>query len=71
MRQTNTQLSLRNRAVWLESSFPYEESLHPWLSKVAQWRFWSAAQSDLNLRWAHMSKLTFPDVAVLLIIVRN
>ena len=33
--------------------------------KRAQWRFWSdcaIAQSDLNLRWAHMSKGTFSNV---------
>ena len=34
--------------------------------KCAQRRFWSDcanAQTDLNLRWAHMSEGTFPDVA--------
>ena len=33
--------------------------------KCAQWRFWSdcaTAQSDLNLRWAHLSEGTFSDV---------
>ena len=44
---------------------PHEETLNHWLSKFAQWRFWSDcanAQADLNLRWAHMSKGTFSDV---------
>ena len=45
---------------------PHEETLHPWLSKNRQWRFWSDcayAQSDQNHRWAHMSKGTFSVVA--------
>ena len=40
----------------------HDETLHSWLSKIAQWRFWSGcanAQADLNLRWAHMSEVTF------------
>ena len=40
------------------------------LCKRDQWRFWSDcanAQSDLNLRWAHVSKSTFSDVATLMI----
>ena len=46
--------------------FPHEEILHPWLSKCAQWRFWSDcanAQADLNFLWAHISESTFSDVA--------
>ena len=37
--------------------------------KCAQWRFWSDcanAQSDLNLRWAHISEGTSPGVAAYL-----
>ena len=35
--------------------------------KCAQWRFWSDcanAQADLHLRWAHLSRGTFSDIAV-------
>ena len=42
--------------------------------KRAQWRFWSDcanAQSDLNLRWAHMSEGTFSDDEVRIFIVGN
>ena len=44
----------------------HEETLHPWLSKNHQWRFWSDcafAQADLNLRWARMYGGKFSDVA--------
>ena len=43
----------------------HEITLHTRLSKVAHGRFWSDCantQSDLNLRWAHMSRGTFSDV---------
>ena len=52
----------------LISIFPaHEDILYPWLSKSTLWRFWSDranAQSDLNLRWAHLSEGTFPSAAV-------
>ena len=37
----------------------HEESLHPWLSKYVNWRFWSDCanvQADLTLRRAHLSE---------------
>ena len=43
---------------------PHEETLHPLLSKILpvkiQIRF---AQSDLNLRWVHISEGTFSSIA--------
>ena len=36
MRPTKTQISLRIRAVWSESSFLHEESLHPRLTNICQ-----------------------------------
>ena len=41
-----------------------KRTLHPWLSKCIEWRFWSDcantnAQADLNLCWAHISEGTF------------
>ena len=52
----------------LSQSFrcPHEETLHPWLSKVAQWRFWldcAYAQAELNLQWALMSEGRLTGVA--------
>ena len=71
-RPTKTQISLRIRAVWLESSlFAWRHCILGY-PKCAQWRFWSEcadAQADLNLRWAHMSEGTFSDVADQLYIV--
>ena len=67
MLPTRTQISLRIRAVWSESS------LSVWTSwklcilgypKCGWWRFWldrANAQANLNLRWVHMSG-TFSDV---------
>ena len=49
----------------LASSLSHEETVHSWLAKWAQWRFWSDsanAQADLNLRWAHTSENTFSDI---------
>ena len=45
--------------------YPHEETLHAWLCKLHQWRFWSDcafcanALADLNPRWAYMSEGTF------------
>ena len=42
-----------------------------WYPKCAKRRFWSDcanAQADLNLRWTHISKGTFPCVMVLIIL---
>ena len=42
-----------------------KETLSKNVTKCAKWKFWSYcanAQSDLNLRWAHMSESTFCDV---------
>ena len=72
VRETKTQISLRIRAVWLESSLsawrnfptlviqnmPSEDS-----DQTAR------AQSDLNLRWASICEGTFPDVSVHMVIV--
>ena len=41
--------------------------------KCGQWRFWSDcanAHADLNLRWAHISDGSFPDVAAQLYLLR-
>ena len=46
---------------------PHDEASHSSLSKIDQRRFRSDcanAQSDLNLRWAHIVEGTFSDVAV-------
>ena len=61
---TTTQISLRSL---ISLRCPHEDTLHPWLSKMHQRWFRSDcanAQADLNLRWAHMSKCTFSNVAV-------
>ena len=67
MRQTKTQISLCIRAVW--SVFVVHMKILCILGypKCAQRRFWSDctfAQSDQNLRWAHIPESTFSDVTV-------
>ena len=69
VRPTKTQISLRIRAVWLESSLSAWRNYILGYPKCAQWRFWSDctnAQTNLNLHWAHISKGTFSDVAILI-----
>ena len=72
VRPTKTQISLRIRAVWSESSLSTWRNVASLaIQKREQWRFWSdyaTAQADLNLRRAHMNQGTFSDVAVPLII---
>ena len=60
VRRTKTQISLRMRAVWSESSLSAWRNFHPWQSKMRPGRFWSDfanAQADLNLRWTFMSEV--------------
>ena len=43
-------------------SCPHDETLHPWLSRWAHWRFWTDCmnpQADLNLCWVHLFEGTF------------
>ena len=63
---TKTQISLRSRAVWSESSLSAGRNCILRYPESAHWRFWSDcanAQADLNLHWAHMPKSTLPYVA--------
>ena len=63
-----TQINLRIHTVWSESLLSaWRNSASSASPKYAQWRFRSdcaTAQSDLNLRWTHMSECTFPDFPV-------
>ena len=59
---TKTQISLRIRAVWSESSSSAWRNFAPLAIQMRQWRFWSDcanAQADLNLRWAHIYEGSF------------
>ena len=64
---TETEISLRIRAVWSVNSLStLEKKLCVFAIQRAHWKFWSDcvnAQADLNLRWAHMSEGTFSDVS--------
>ena len=64
--QTKTQISLRICAVWSVFVLGVMKLCFLGYTKYAQWRFWSDcanAQADLNLRWAHMSDGTLPDIS--------
>ena len=67
LRPKKAQVFLRIRAVWSESSLSARRNFSSLTVQICvQWRFRSAcanAQADLNLRWAHMSEGTFPDVS--------
>ena len=69
--QTRTQISLHTCTVWSVFIVCMTKlCIHCYL-KCAQWRFWSDcanAQSDLNLRWAHMSEGTFSEIATQILI---
>ena len=60
---TKTQISLRILIDSLESPlYTWRNFVHDCL-KCALRRFWSEAQSDLNLRWEHIFESTISDVA--------
>ena len=55
MRPSKTQISLQDTSFFVIQNAPSEDSDQPAHSR--------SAQADRNLRWAHMSEGTFPDVA--------
>ena len=66
VRPTKTQINLRIRAVWSESSlYAWRKLCVLGYSKCAKWIFFSNcanAQTDLKLRWTHMSEGTVSDI---------
>ena len=65
-RPTQTQIRIASAQNDQSLHCPHEQSLHPWLSTMRLWRFWSDCanvQADLNLRWTHMAEGTFSDVS--------
>ena len=65
VRPAKTQISLRICAVWPVFVVRMKKLCILGYPKCVQWRFWSDcanAQADLNFRWPHMSKVTFPYV---------
>ena len=70
---TKTHQSAHPRSlIWV--CCPHGESLHPWLSKMHPKKILincANAQTDLNIRCAHMSEGTFSDVAAHICTVRK
>ena len=65
VRPTKTQIRSRIRTVWSEFIDRVKRLCILDYPKCARWRFRSDcanAQSDLNLRWAHMSEGTFSNI---------